>query len=633
MISRPRSFLLLAILTSAPLTAEETPFADAPAWSHDVVWYQIFAERFRNGDPTNDPTPADIEVGYPGFVPEGWAITPWGQDFYEADPWFEEVEGRIDMAGAPLNDFLQISRLRRYGGDLQGVLDKLDYLAELGVTAVYFNPLNDAPSYHKYDARHWRHIDRNFGPDPEGDLEIMAREDPADPTTWEFTSADRMFLDVIAGCHERGIKVVLDYSWNHTGNDFWAWRDLVENQRESKFADWFWVKQWDDPDTDENEFEYHGWFGVKDLPEIRETSYVDHSGGFEFYEGDIYAAAVKEHIFAVTRRWLDPNGDGDPSDGVDGFRLDVCAELPLGFWREYREVVRATKPDALLIGETWWERYPDTMMDPEPQLRGDVFDSVMNYRWYRSVRDLMKNHPDDHYPVSQFVADQQSFIGNLRRDNAYAMMNLTASHDTPRFLTSIFNKKNPNKVDVSPSATNDYMIHAPDGEAFQTAAMLLVQQFTYIGAPHIYMGDEMGMWSADYVRKPVVWEDLAYDEERTHPFGRERPVNEVAPNLRWQAFYRKLAQIRNDNPVLARGDIDYVLVDDARELLGYRRHDAQSEVLVAFNLSPSGQDVQLPALPGANYTNVLNSRPVKQVDDTTVQVHLPARGSVILVRE
>ena len=108
--------------------------------------------------------------------PENWAITPWTQDWYREDPYMAEAEKGKDFKGNPVRSFGQKAQLRRYGGDLQGVMDKLDYLDSLGVTAIYFNPLNDAPSLHKYDARYWRHIDRNFGPDPKADLEVIAQE-------------------------------------------------------------------------------------------------------------------------------------------------------------------------------------------------------------------------------------------------------------------------------------------------------------------------------------------------------------------------------------------------------------------------------------------------------------------------
>ncbi len=156
-----------------------------PAWAKDVVWYQIFVERFRNGDPSNDPTLHDMESSWPPTKPEGWQPTPWTHDWYRQEDW----------AGATGEDFYYTAQLRRYGGDLQGVLDRLDYLRDLGVTALYFNPINDAPSLHKYDARTYRHIDRNFGPDPQGDEALIAAEDPTDPATWQWTAADSLFVD------------------------------------------------------------------------------------------------------------------------------------------------------------------------------------------------------------------------------------------------------------------------------------------------------------------------------------------------------------------------------------------------------------------------------------------------------
>jgi len=135
-----------------------------PQWSKEAVWYQIFVERFRNGDTTNDPTINDIKGTYPDSIPGNWKITPWNSDWYSPDEYFKQ---------SPLPDQWNNLQLRRYGGDLQGVLDKLDYLESLGINAIYFNPLNDSPSLHKYDHRHWRHIDRNFGPNPKEDIKNM----------------------------------------------------------------------------------------------------------------------------------------------------------------------------------------------------------------------------------------------------------------------------------------------------------------------------------------------------------------------------------------------------------------------------------------------------------------------------
>ena len=255
--------------TGEPLQKElntmETIYSDPPRWASEAIWYEIGVERFWNGDPTNDPTAEDIVGSYPGFVPENWATTPWTQDWYKVDPYMANLVGHKDSYGNELSKFVDKVQMRRYGGDLQGVLDKIDYLDSLGITAIYFRPLNDGPSLHKYDVRNWRHIDRNFGPDPQKDWQIISREIPHDPTTWKFTEADKLFLQVLSALHQRGIKVILDYSFNHTGNTFWAWQDVVQHQEASAFKDWYWIDQFDDPQTPENEFAYHGWVGVKEL--------------------------------------------------------------------------------------------------------------------------------------------------------------------------------------------------------------------------------------------------------------------------------------------------------------------------------------------------------------------------------
>ncbi|MEO1655600.1 MAG: alpha-amylase family glycosyl hydrolase, partial [Bacteroidota bacterium] len=366
---------------------------------------------------------------------------------------------------------------------------------------------------------------------------------------------------------------------------FWAWQDLLKNQKDSPYVDWYWVDQFDDQSTEENEFEYRGWAGVKDLPEIKETEFIDHSDRVVPAEGNILSEEVRNHIFAVTRRWLDPNGDGDPSDGVDGYRLDVAAEVPFGFWREFRKVVREVNPQAYLLGEVWWEKWPDELLDPYSFVKGDVFDSPMNYRWYRAARHFFGQAPDE-IPVSEFVDSLQSFQANLRRQSNYAMMNLVSSHDVPRVLTSLFNK-NKYKYYSSPGADNNYKIHRPDSITFQTFRLLLAHQFTYVGAPAIWAGDEMGMWGADdpSCRKPLLWPDYEFDNEVAHPLGKERPEDEVKFNQGLYAYYQKLINIRKAHPVLSQGEMEYVKMDDAKEILAYSRFDqdpGKQEILVVF---------------------------------------------------
>ena len=175
-------WLLLAVLFHWPVAVGHA----APNWFADAVWYQIFPERFRNGDPSNDPVRSSLFGTWPYTVPEDWQVSPWTSDWYELQPW--ERDGR---------SFYHHAQLRRYGGDLQGIIDQLDYLQELGVNAIYINPVFESPSLHKYGAAMFHHIDKHFGPDPEGDLKLFAIEDPADPATWQWSTADRQFLKLI----------------------------------------------------------------------------------------------------------------------------------------------------------------------------------------------------------------------------------------------------------------------------------------------------------------------------------------------------------------------------------------------------------------------------------------------------
>ncbi|WP_299365791.1 glycoside hydrolase family 13 protein [Winogradskyella sp.] len=611
------------------VAGNSTEFSNPPAWSKNVIWYEIAVERFRNGDKTNDPTAEDIIGTFPGKIPDSWKITPWTQDWYKADPFFSELDGRKDFYGNPTHKFVDKVQMRRYGGDLQGVLDKIDYIDSLGITAIYFRPLNDSPSLHKYDARNWRHIDVNFGPDPEGDKKIMASEIPDDPSTWQMTSADQLFLKVIKAFHERGIRVILDYSWNHTGNTFWAWKDVLKHQENSKFKDWYWVEHFDDPKTEENEFKYHGWVGVHTLPEIRETQKQDASISLTSFEGNIYDASAKQHIFNVASRWLDPNQDGDVSDGVDGYRLDVAAETPLGFWRDFRKHVRNINPDAYLLGEIWWEQWPDKLLDPEPFLRGDIFDAVMNYRWYRATRHYLNKSPNE-ISVNQYIDSLNFFRSNLRKPNNYAMMNYTGGFDTPRVLTSLFNK-NKYKYYCKVHENPEYKIHKPDANTYQILKLLLVQQYTYIGSPHIYAGDEMGMWGADdpSCRKPLIWPDYTFEDETAHPFDQKRPVDEVVFNNDLFNYHQKLIEIRKAHPVLAYGEIEFLSISDSDKVLAYSRYDENNEVITIINSDDKTINVSVKVKFSGPYVDVLNNADVKQ-DNKAIKLKIEPKASVLI---
>ncbi|MDI6402315.1 glycoside hydrolase family 13 protein [Balneolaceae bacterium ANBcel3] len=621
----------MLILFSAGCSTEtdqtDPVHTSVPEWAQDAIWYQIFVERFRDGDPDNQPTLESIEGSWPHNKPDSWKVTPWGHDWYEKESWMTETQ----------KDFYEAVHMRRYGGDLQGVIEKLDYLEDLGITAIYFNPLNDSPSLHKYDARNYRHIDVNFGPDPEGDRRIIAKEDPADPETWQWTSADKMFLSLVEEARKRGIRVVMDYSWNHTGITFWAWQHVLEHQAASPYADWYQIDRFNDPATEENEFSYPGWAGVPELPQFRRYNSVDEFRHGELIPGDLHPD-LKEHIFAVSRRWLAP--DGDVSRGIDGFRLDVAELIPVDFWRDYRRFVRSIQPEAILVGELWWENWPEKMMDPTEWLQGDIFDAIMNYRWYRPTRQWLGETMPGPLSPSEYVHHLDSISDGLRPEVLRAQMNLTASHDTPRFSTSIFNK-GINKYQVNPRENPDYKLHRPDEATWNEVRLILAQQFTWVGAPHIWMGDELGMWGADDpdCRKPLIWPDLEFSDETTHPRGYDRPADRVEADQELLEYYRRLIHLRREHPVFSRGEVSILLADDELDLLSYGRSFGEAKAVVVLNNGQStGETIAIPVQDPCTldfeykWTEVLHLQPVEwEYREEHLYIQLPEKSAAVFL--
>jgi len=564
------SILCILVLFGCTTAQKNTTPIIPAGWAKNVIWYQIFVERFNNGDTTNDPRPDLMYSKTSSPVPANWKITPWTKDWYARDDWAKDLHS--------FNDNLQF---RRYGGDIQGIINKLDYLQDLGVTAIFLNPIYDSPSLHKYDARNYHHIDVTFGPDPQGDLKLMAQENPVDPTTWKWTSADKLFLKLVDQLHKRNMRVIMDVSWNHTGTEFWAMKDVMKNLEKSPYKDWYVVKSFEP-------FDFEGWLGIKSLPEIRKVNITTTRKAGHPYEGDINEGA-KKHIFDCTKRWLAP--DGDTTKGIDGFRLDVADQIGLGFWRDYRKFTQSIRKECYLVGEIWWEKWPDTLMNPVPFVNKDVFDAVMFYQLYRPAR---KFFTDSTFTAKDF-ADSLNFQRN-RLDKAfrYVSMNVSSTHDTPRLLTCFYNPGK-YKFHANPNEDKNYKTGKPDKNTYDRVKLYLVHSFTNVGAPQIWNGEEMGMWGDDDpgCRKPLWWKEMKFQPEtRTNFQPVPKTYDETGFNQDVFDFYKKLIQIRKANPVLVDGDIAFLTTENKK--LMYKRFTDKDEIFVIINADKQAQTFELP---------------------------------------
>jgi len=559
---------------------KKNDFNSVPAWAKEAVWYQIFPERFFNGDKSNDPKPIDLEGGWPYNVPAGWQIHPWTSDWYKLQTW-EVKDG---------HDFYWNAGVRRYGGDIQGIIDKLDYLQKFGITAIYLNPMFESPSLHKYDASMFHHIDNNFGPDPDKDRKIWAEENPGDPSTWKWTTADQLFLKFVKECHKRGMKVILDGVFNHVGTTFWAFKDVVKNQQKSKYKDWFVIKSWDNPNTPGNEFEYEGWAGVKDLPR------------FSHDENGI-VAGPKEHIHAIIKRWMEPNGNA--KDGIDGWRLDVAEQINHNFWKTFRTWVKGINPEAYIVGEIFWDDWQKgKMMDAAPWLQGDEFDAVMNYRFARALKEFVLNQKTQIGPQG-FIDSLNILYKQYPMENNYVMMNLLDSHDVERVSSMIVNPDLWYDHDGNPSNNKNYDVRKPTDQERLKQKLVVGLQFTLPGAPQVYYGDEAGMWGGDDpdCRKPMVWPELNYDTETAHPFGLPRVKDKVKFDKNIFDWYKKIISIRNQNKALSLGSVSFDYVDDQNRILGFTREYNGEKIFILLN-----NNAEKKSISSAKIESLLNTK-------------------------
>lgn len=516
-------------------TAYDAAFR-VPAWSQGAVYYYIFPERYRNGDPGNDPKPG-IARFHDGTVEKQpqWIGVP-----------YRPGDGSDERYN---NDF--------FGGDIAGIIEKLDDIADLGADVLYITPLLRASSNHKYDTADYRNIDPGFGSND--DYTRLTRE-----------------------AAKRGIRVVKDTSFNHTGRDS-LYFDRYNNfggtgafaggkpNPASPYADWFVF----DLTQREPERQYRGWVGVADLPETDKTSRSFRN--FVYNDDD-----------AITRRWL--------RAGASGWRMDVAPWVPDDFWREWRAVVKAENPDAVTIAETWF--------DASKHLLGDTFDSTMNYIFRNAVLDYAggtdarrvwptMEHLREAYPPQAF----------------HALMNLLSTHDQARSLHVLgwHGTQPPTAADA--------------GYTLAKRKLLLAMsvQMAWPGAPAIYYGDEVGLGGGDdpMNRLPYPWPDAG-----------------GTPDLAMRDAVRALVRLRRDHAVLARGDVGAPLHIDAHTVAVLRSLD-RSRALVVWNNSDTAQtrDIATGLPPGTALRGAHNAADTRVGSDGRVRVVVPALGAVVWVGE
>ena len=508
---------------------------DVPAWAKDAVYYYIFPERFRNGDTGNDEKPG-VDRFHDKTVEfhKDWNDKPWRP---------HSGDGSDDDYS---NDF--------YGGDIAGIVEKLDYIKSVGANTLYITPMFTAASNHKYDTADWKHIDPHFGSN--ADFERLCRE-----------------------AAKRGIRVLPDASLNHSGADsiyFDRYGTRGGNgafeggkiNPASPYTTWYTF----DATQTEPDKQYKGWAGVADLPELNKAdpSYRD----FAYRAPD-----------SVTRTWLNA--------GASGWRMDVAPWVPDDFWREWRTVVKQTRPDALTVSETWF--------DASKFFLGDEFDSTMNYIFRDALIDYA-NGGDAH----KLVANLEELREAYPPQTFNALMNLLSTHDTARSL-HLFG-------DVAGQATPDQVALAK-----QKLRLAVFFQMTYPGSPAIFYGDEVGVTGGPdpMNRGTYPWADRG-----------GHPDNALL------ADFRRLTKLRHDLPVLRHGQLLAPLYVDSHVVVLARR-DADTWAISATNNGDAAQTLTLPVPAGARLVGWTDASTHAQanVDAATGSLRLvvPARSGIVLV--
>ena len=545
------------------------PTFQTPDWVKNGIMYQIFPERFRDGDATNDMPAGSFHYDLPG----GSIVRSNGTD------WNTPI---CDPRSA--TECFQSYSQNFYGGDLQGIIDKLDYLQSLGVTVIYMNPIFESPSNHKYDTTDFGVIDDNFG-----DLAL--------------------FQTLATEAHSRGINLVLDGVFNHSSSDsvyfdrynLYASEGACESVS-SPFRDWYYFS----PQTGgpcAGDTTYESWFGFDSLPKLNSSN-----------------QAVRDYIWAggdaaIARYWM---------QWADGWRLDVAGDVDPGltndpnndYWEGFRDAVHTTNPDAYIVGEEWNVATAWTL--------GQEWDATMNYQFGSAIMSFWRDSDfvdNDHNPgssagvltpLSPSALDAR--LHNLEEryppEAFQAMMNLLGSHDTNRALFML---------DENTGLQDDTLYDNPNydwSDAMTRLRGVVLLQMTLPGAPTIYYGDEVGLvgpvtwdgstWQDDpYNRLPYPWLDESGTPFYTH-------LQSQASQDALFTYYQTLTSARNGSPALRVGSFDTLLADDGANVYAYGRllSDYSDAAVVIVNRATAAQPVTVNVsgyLPiGATFTDALN---------------------------
>ena len=610
-LARAGSFGLLAVFCVRAASAQSPVLRSGPpAWAADAVWYAIAVDRFKNGDPRNDPKPADLRGAWPSDPLRDWQVAPWTASWYTLLPG-ERASG---------HDFYTTVSTRRYGGDLAGILERLDHLQSLGVGALLLSPVFEAPSALKRDPTFLHHVDNNLGPDPEGDRLVWATESPADPATWKWTGADRLFLRLVQECHRRQIKVVVETAFPFVGQTFWAFRDLRARGAASKYASWFEVARYDDPRTPEDELEYSGQGGARELPAFKK-------------EGEGLAAGPRDHWKTVLRRWSDPNGDGNGGDGVDGFLFAGAERLGLGFWAEVRRYVLGLNPEAILLGGFSLEDEARTRpIDPTPWLGREAFDAARCPAFAAAGRAFFLDRATAISPP-EFDALLSRIRSLTSTATGLALLNPIDGPDGERAASRAVNPDREPGASGSPKDNPRYEVRAPRAEEAKRLRLLAAFQFTSPGAPVVSYGTEAGLGGAaepDAFR-PMLWRELRYEDDAGHPLGQTRKADPVHFDEDLFKYYQTLGRIRGAQAALRRGSFETLLAEEGRRVYAFVRVLENERVAVAFNLTEKEQAVDFP-LPGEQVRDLVGGRRYRPREGR-VAVSLPPLSVAILVAE